>query len=386
MNNLLQFILLFLATVVGIIGYFVEFRKTDEKKPLKKIVWLPVSIIVIMFIISTVSTYIQYYDELQKISREKEKSEADRIQLQQRIQKEDSLRRIDDSVRNVYQTQLTINLEKSDDILSNLKLSYNELRGLNKSTRSINQNFNASITTQNNLLHDQKWIQHQILRLAYPLQPLILHYVIEYSFDRPSLTDYSDTLEFRIMEIENKKRKYYQKLNDLRGSGIINITERYPQFLPRESDIDLRRVLSSNEVELNITDKNGTELIFPAMWNNDGSPLFDTNQYTVTLSVDYSSRKFIKYVRYVNPYRKGNDNLTFSTIDLVNRNIEVTLNTLLTAENIKIGFQFQYDYDYSFFDRFMNFEKNYLGQVNYKAKILPQHLGLDNILNSIVRK
>lgn len=238
-----------------------------------------------------------------------------------------------------------------DTALGHLKLE-------TQRTKTIANGMNTSLRSQQQLLNEQVKSQKQILRAYYPIEPLTLFYEKEYPMDQVSLKDYTARVQANIISYLTEARQGRGiTSNDLKSEkDIIFIISNDSTWLPTNSEKErsAMRILSSDwtSFEFIKMEKNDTSKIkfssvpsyIPQMLVKL-TPKGEIKQ-KIEIQADFTRRVFIQKVRCDNPMRTGDDLISMSSIDLINRKIkwgEVTNSSEWTLQ--KFGLKFQYDYD-----------------------------------------
>jgi hypothetical protein len=338
-----------------------------------------------MFIISAVISYNEYTDKIDKLELEKANANNEKIESDKKKAKDDSTRRVDDSIRSDQIIKLSSNLQKSDDILKSSNLNYEKIIALNKSTQIINTNLKNSIAQQKNLMRDQEWVQFQIMKLAYPLEPLTIYYVADYPFGNGLMMTYAQNIKSAIIYQLNLKRynpwKYYTERDSL---WEFNLTNDYPELLaPTKENKDFRESILTNNLRIQLNQSNGLEIVFLPITGKFGPIVEPIENITITLYVNFPEAKFTKVVKYEKPYRTGNDNLAISSVDLIGRTLKWDFISFVNVKLRKIGFQFKYDFISNTFERYINVD-NYSNEGSPNPLIIKSSdLGIEEVLKSI---
>ncbi len=337
---------------------------------------------VIVFIILSFLT--SFYIKMQENDLKRDASVKQKEQTDSLIAKLNSI--IDSASRS--NTKLSeINL-KTDTTVNALKVTTENLIGLSQSTQIINSNINKTFLKQSDLFNEQNRIRFQMIRPNFRLEPVTIHYVAIYRMEHPLLEAYADRVlvEYKDYLFKKSNYKYYLRPSeDLRMEGDINYLLNDNKWLPNETndEVNAKNLLILNNVSFEIKDKNDKIIIYKAPYAMDPYEKDVIDNSKVMLYANFYKRIFIKYIISSSFKKEGNDNISFSSIDLIGRVLSwESVNLGYPNSYIdKIGFQFPYDYQSEDFDRFVDVPSNSTSIV-----INPRVIGLDEVLNTFSRR
>jgi len=199
-----------------------------------------------------------------------------------------------------------------------LTLKLEEFRSeANNSFNSLDSNL---LKRFNTTLENFEDVRLKLMRLAYPLEPLTIVYVVEIPMDIPYFEDYAqdvyDTIRFKW------------KRRPVRGALLTHKKNKELKDLARKQDYVYKKLFSAHDVFLISPDNNKDDFIgFISLDSNLKAnygyhkPLKGEPKIQVSVTADFINRIFIKSVVAYNPIRVGPNDWAISKIDLIGKEL-----------------------------------------------------------------
>lgn len=297
----------------------------------------------------------------------------------QALKTQDSLRRAQDSVR----------LDFQDSVAKSFRASLEILDAVSRKTDTSINVLNG-LTEQQILTYDKtNW---QILRAYYPLQPISLHYTIEYPIDQDEFRDYAMRVKPLILKNwqetwgGDRFKSSYLDTGFYARSNNLGFKE---SWLPQkhEEERGLRSELLDDHTSFDFVgadqfgQKHLTFLSVPNGYENVylGVPYKEKPRQEISLGIDFENKKITKRVSSYNPIRAGNDLLPISSVDLIGRVVKWESIEMKSTKWRLTELEIKFSYDYleqSSYDDQGPPRKIIVKKGTRAVKIKPQHVGL----------
>ena len=239
-------------------------------------------------------------------------------------------------------------------------------------SEQITKTLDASLRYQTTIRSSQKQLQRDVIRAYYPLEPITIRYDIEYPLDLPQFSNYLKRVWHKLAGSNNK-------VESETGELWLTNTKDPPEPPGGEGEEQARKILMTDHTwfEFGTTTASpiATDLMFDCAEKQifDAAPSKGARRLHIDLKIDLQKHRLVKMVTCENPFRIGDDRSTFSSLELIGRELSWSNFGKTEGQMSRIALRFSYDSANDFLYRFMR-----LSHGQTRAKITAATVGLSS--------